>query len=126
MPPTSLLTSSDRGASGCWREKASRRAVSWAARLAPSRALSMQASALAVGRQPALGQVQRADDDGQHVVEVVGDAAGELADGLHLLELAHLGLGRLAALGLGLQAGVGARERVAGLQATAQPPAARR
>ncbi len=42
-------------------------------------------------------QVQRADHHGQHVVEVVGDAAGELADRLHLLHLAHLLLGRLCA-----------------------------
>src|SRR6185503_12197567 len=31
-----------------------------------------------------------ADDDEQEVVEVVGDAAGEAADGLHLLGLAEL------------------------------------
>ena len=39
-----------------------------------------------VGKQ----QVGEADDRGQHVVEVVGDAAGELADGVHLLLLAEL------------------------------------
>ena len=37
----------------------------------------------------------RAGDDGQDVVEVVGDAAGQLADRVHLLRLAELGLGGL-------------------------------
>ena len=36
-----------------------------------------------------------AGDHGQDVVEVVGDAAGELADGFHLLRLPDLGLGGL-------------------------------
>ena len=35
-------------------------------------------------------EVGEADDGGEHVVEVVGDAAGELADGLHLLALGEL------------------------------------
>ena len=35
----------------------------------------------------ALQQVQGADDDRQHVVEIMGDAAGQLADSLHLLDL---------------------------------------
>ncbi|MFK4673424.1 hypothetical protein ABIF37_005827 [Bradyrhizobium diazoefficiens] len=37
----------------------------------------------------------RAGDDGQHVVEVVGDAAGQLADRIHLLDLPELGFGGL-------------------------------
>ena len=37
----------------------------------------------------------RAGDDGEHIVEVVGDAAGQLADGIHLLRLPELGLGGL-------------------------------
>ena len=41
-------------------------------------------------RQLALQEVKAAHDDGEHVVEVVGDAAGELADRLHLLDLAEL------------------------------------
>ena len=44
--------------------------------------------------QLAPGEVEPADDDRQHVVEIVGDAAGQLADRLHLLDLAQLGLGR--------------------------------
>ena len=37
----------------------------------------------------------RAGDDGQHIVEIVGDAAGQLADGVHLLDLPELRLGGL-------------------------------
>ncbi len=53
--------------------------------------------------EAAQGKVDAADDDRQHIVEVVGDAAGQLADRLHLLDLAELGLGGLALRGLGLQ-----------------------
>ncbi len=41
-------------------------------------------------RQFALKQVEPADDDGEHVVEVVRDTAGQLPYGLHLLCLAQL------------------------------------
>ena len=37
-------------------------------------------------------EIGRHHDGGQHVVEIVGDAAGELADQLHLLRLRDLGL----------------------------------
>ena len=57
--------------------------------------------------EPAPGEVDAADHHRQHIVEVVGDAAGQLADGLHLLDLAKLGLGRLALDRLGLQRLVG-------------------
>ena len=43
--------------------------------------------------QPFLHQVERADDALQKIVEVVGDAAGELADGFHFLRLAQRLLG---------------------------------
>jgi hypothetical protein len=33
-------------------------------------------------------QVGEADDRGENVVEIVGDPAGKLADGLHLLDSA--------------------------------------
>ena len=49
-------------------------------------------------RQAALQELDVADDDGEQVVEVVRDAAGELADGLHLLGLPQ-GLLGLQALG---------------------------
>ena len=42
--------------------------------------------------QHAPDQVAVAHDDGQEVVEVVGDPAGQAADGLHLLRLPQLGL----------------------------------
>ena len=51
-----------------------------------------------VAREPALEKLDVADDDGEQVVEVVGDAAGELTDGLHLLRLPERLLG-LQALG---------------------------
>ena len=40
-------------------------------------------------------QVERRDNDGEHVVEVVRQPSGELADGVHLLRLAHLRLDAL-------------------------------
>ncbi len=46
--------------------------------------------------QPDLQQFQRADDAGEEIVEVVRDAAGELADGFHLLRLAQGFFGVLA------------------------------
>ena len=45
--------------------------------------------------EPTPGEVDPADDDRQHIVEIVRDAAGQLADRLHLLDLAELGFGRL-------------------------------
>src|SRR4051794_32543423 len=55
----------------------------------------------------ALQHIEGADDAGEQVVEVVGDAARELAHRLHLLRLAQLLLGALALLHLGVQALVG-------------------
>ena len=52
-------------------------------------------------------QVDAADDHGEHIVEVVRDAAGQLADGFHLLDLAKLRLGRLAFGRLRLQRLIG-------------------
>ena len=43
--------------------------------------------------QTTLQRLQIADDDGQQIVEVVRDPAGQLADRLHLLRLAKLFLG---------------------------------
>src|SRR5215218_8193829 len=40
-------------------------------------------------------KVDPADDHGEHVVEVVRDAAGQLTDRLHLLDLAELGFSGL-------------------------------
>ena len=48
MPPTSLLASIDFGSSGCWRENASSRLVSVAARRTPSSAMSLPRTMRAV------------------------------------------------------------------------------
>ena len=88
-------TSSGRGSSGCWRENASSREVNCAPRCAPSIALTMKRSAfLVVGTQVPLGDVERADDDREHVVEVMRDAARQLADRFHFLHLSNLRFGR--------------------------------
>ncbi len=50
-----------------------------------------------VGREPSLGEIDAADDDGEHIVEVMREAAGQLADRLHLLRLPQL-LGEMLAL----------------------------
>ena len=55
--------------------------------MAPSTNLSTSVSPRASLR---CSEVKTAHDDGEHIVEVVRDAAGELADGLHLLDLAEL------------------------------------
>ena len=61
---------------------------------------------LALG-EAALHHVERAHHHRQHVVEVVRDAAAEMPDRLHLLQLADLLLGVLAARHLGDQGAVG-------------------
>ena len=52
-----------------------------------------------------LQQVERSDDAGQQIVEVMGDAAGQLADRLHLLGLQQRFLGGLQPFGGGLLRG---------------------
>lgn len=63
----------------------------------------------------ALHQLQAADDAGEHVVEVVGDTAGELAHGFHLLRMAQGVFGALALEHLTLQALVGGGQRLGAL-----------
>ena len=48
-------------------------------------------------------EVEIADHGGQQIVEIMGEAAGELADRLHLLGLHQRGFGPLAMLDLALQ-----------------------
>ena len=87
--------------------------VRLAARLAASqRGFHVCADIDLAARQLALHQVHGADDDRQHVVEVMRDAAGQLADRLHLLHLADLRLGRLARGDLLPEAGIGFRSFV--------------
>ena len=52
-----------------------------------------------VGREPPLQQFEAAEDCGQQIVEVVRDAAGQPADGLHLLRLRQRRLGRTQRFG---------------------------
>jgi len=52
-----------------------------------------------------LHQIQRSDDAGQQVVEVVGDAAGQLSHRFHLLRLQQRFLGGLQPFGRGLVRG---------------------
>ena len=69
----------------CSRAKASIRWVSAAPRWAPRTALSSRAVALGSGGRRLLQQLQAAEHRHQEVVEVVCDAAGQLADGVQLL-----------------------------------------
>ena len=62
--------------------------------------------------EPGLHQIQRSDDSGQQIVEVVGDAAGQLPDGFHLLRLAQRLFGGLQAVGRRLFSGDVAGDRV--------------
>ncbi|MCY1180083.1 hypothetical protein D9M73_205110 [compost metagenome] len=55
----------------------------------------------------ALHQVEAADDAGEHVVEVMGDAAGKLADRFHFLRMAQGVFGTFALEHLVLQTLVG-------------------
>ena len=87
------MASSGCGVSACLRAKASSRPVSAVARCTPCSAMSIARSMRAARHRrrqfsdlPADG-VEAAEHEGQQIVEVVGDAAGELADRLHLLRL---------------------------------------
>ena len=89
---STAFRSSGRIASTCLRPKASsclvrslpRRAASWISR----RSLPGGAALAGLGQQ----QIGVAADHHQDVVEVVRDAAGQLADGFQLLRLSQLGL----------------------------------
>ena len=89
MSATTALRSSTRGCSTCRRLNASSWRVSAAARadafLISSAWRRSRASSMPLDQELAV-----AEDHGQQVVEVVGDAAGEAADRLHLLRLAEL------------------------------------
>ena len=78
-----------RGSSDCRRPKASSRlassAPSWEASCASSRI-----SRCSLVPEPPLEHLEIAGDHREKIVEVMGDAPGELADRLHLLRLAQL------------------------------------
>src|SRR3546814_13426417 len=42
------------------------------------------------GRNEPLREFEPADDDREHIVEIMGDTTGQLTDGFHLLRLAKL------------------------------------
>src|SRR6516162_5908135 len=92
MPATTPLRSSTRGWSICWRLKARSCWVSDAARSAVFLTSSTSRRWRVVGGQPQQQELRPARDDGQEIVEVVRDAAGELADRFHLLDLSELRL----------------------------------
>ena len=75
------------------------------------RAARRRSPVLARSAKPPPHRVEIADDDGEQIVEVVRDAAGELAHGLHLLRLAQRRLGLLAQPRLGLEL-LGARDEI--------------
>ena len=68
-----------------------------------ARRIEQALNARIVIADPARGHVDIAEDHGEHVVEVVRDAARQPADRLHLLRLAERLLGRFAAADLLLQ-----------------------
>ena len=65
----------------------------------------MLAHAVAAICQTTLRQLQATDDDREHVVEVMCDTAGQLADGFHLLRLAKFGFSVFAKGHFGAQLG---------------------
>ena len=107
MPETSRFASIGFGSSACRREKASSRWVRVAARRAPcmafSAALRTRSGRAASRADLAQDEVEPAHHHGQQVVEIMRDAAGELADGLHLLRVAQRLLGARALLDLAQQ-----------------------
>ncbi len=62
------------------------------------------------GFQSLSGDIQRADHHRQHVVEVVRDPSGQLADGFHFLRLTQLQLDRFALVHFSLEAFMGSGE----------------
>ena len=88
---TTLFRSSTAAASTCWRLKASSCRVSAARALGGLLdLLDDRARSGSSARARSSEQLAVAEDDGEQVVEVVRDAAGEPADRLHLLRLAEL------------------------------------
>ena len=89
MAATRRLTSLGLVSSDWRRAKARSRCVSAAARCAEVDAASMKRgmSSGRSRRHASANEIERANDAGQKVIEVMGDAAGELADRLHLLGL---------------------------------------
>ena len=122
---TRRFRSVGRGASRCRCENASSREVSCepcnTAPVARSisrtrRSASADVQRSPALRHPALHQLQAAQHGGQHVVEVVRDAASQLAHRLQLLRLMQCGLGLLAFGDFHLQPVVALRQRAGALR----------
>ena len=101
MPSIRARRSTDTARKSCWRANASKRWVSDAPRSAPCNGAFDQPLQPRIVRQALAQQIEIAHHRHQQIVEIVRDAAGELADGFHLLGLAQLLL-RLLAGGHGL------------------------
>ncbi len=84
-----------------------------------------EADPLVLGEARPAQHVGRALDHGQEIVEIVSDAAGQLAERLHLVRLAQLVLGLGPLADLDLQFGIGANEGVGPLLELAVDPAQR-
>ena len=80
----SSLRSTTLACSGWRREKARRRLVRSAQRCAPVDRDTHASLGFLVVLDGFLQEIEVADHDAQHVVEVVGDAAGQAADRLEL------------------------------------------
>ena len=74
--------------------------------------IDMVGRARRVLSDPPAREVERANHDRQHIVEVVRNPAGQLADRFHLLQLVQLGLRRLAARCFLVQPGIGSSQFV--------------
>ena len=97
-----LLTTSFKSAtckcSSCLRLKVINWRVRSLARLVAAADFFERVGRLGAGGRPGHEHAHVAADDGEEIVEIVGDAAGQLADRFHFLGLAQLGL-QPAALG---------------------------
>ena len=92
------FTSTTRLSSGCFRLKARNCVVSALARLAAARISRNVLRFRAFHPDVVEQQIAVAEDRGQEIIEVVRDAAGQLAERFHLLRTQHLIL-QLLALG---------------------------
>ena len=92
MPLRCPSRSIDSGFSGRRRENASRCRVRPVPRATARRIASITRGGVAPGAS--LEQLNAAGEHGQQVVEIVRDAAGELAERFHLLRLAQRLFGR--------------------------------
>ena len=93
------------GVSSCLRANAIIRRTSSAPCSAAWRIWSTISLLALVERQPAFEQVKAAEHRGEQVVEVVRDAAGQLADRIHLLRLDQLAFERALLGDVGQRAG---------------------